>query len=76
MAGIPRLRQLIVRLCPVAENWIKLKRGGDVLAIPSVVSLRKHFRGLEEVILRGMLRKYEDFLRAELMGPRKVSVAS
>lgn len=69
LAAMPRLRKVTVRLTPLRPN----RRKEDMLKIPSVVSLRKHIRGLEELVIHGPLENCEDVLRAELMGPRKVS---
>jgi hypothetical protein len=69
LATMPRLRKLIVRLTPLRVY----RRKGNILKVPSVVSLRKHVRGLEELVVHGPLEICEDVLRAELMGPREVS---
>lgn len=73
LASMPRLRGLVIRLCPFAERWRKSEGEGSVLAIPSVVSLRNHFRGLRELVVHGILEEYEGLLGAELMGTRKAS---
>lgn len=73
LASMPRLRKLVICLSPVA-GWRRKSEGEvDVLSIPSVASLRKHVRGLKELVVHGMLKELEDILRAELMGPRKMS---
>jgi len=69
LASMPRLRKLIARLTPLRVY----SRKESILKVPSVVSLRKHVRGLEELVVCGPLEKCEDVLRAELMGPREVS---
>jgi hypothetical protein len=69
LATMPRLRKLSVRLTPLRPNREK----ESILKVPSVVSLRKHIRGLEELVIRGPLECCEHVLRLELMGPRKVS---
>jgi hypothetical protein len=69
LATMPRLRKLTVRLTPLKGYG----RKEDMLKIPNVVSLRRHVRGLEELIVHGPLGICEDVLRAELVGPRKVS---
>ena len=69
LAAMPLLRKLTVRLTPLRPN----RRKEDILRIPSVVSLRQHVRNLEELVIHGPLENCEDILRAELMGPRKVS---
>jgi hypothetical protein len=68
LATMPRLRKLIVRLTPLRVY----SRKESILKVPSVVSLRKHVRGLEELVICGPLGNCEDVLRAELMGPREV----
>jgi hypothetical protein len=72
LAAMPRLCKLIVRLTPLRPN----RRKENILEIPSVVSLRRHVRGLEELIVHGPLECCEDVLRAELMGPQKMSRVS
>ena len=63
LATMPRLRRLIVRLTP-----LRAYRDKEVmLKVPSVVSLRKHVRGLEELVIHGPLKRCEDVLRSELM---------
>lgn len=69
LAAMPLLRKLTVRLTPLRPN----RRMEDILRIPSVVSLRQHVCNLEELVIHGPLENCEDVLRAELMGPRKVS---
>jgi hypothetical protein len=69
LATMPRLRKLIVRLTPLRVY----SRKEGILKVPSVVSLRKHVRGLEELVIYGPLENCEDVLRAELMGSREVS---
>ena len=69
LATMPRLRKLIVRLTPLRVY----SRKENILKVPSVVSLRKHVRGLEELVICGPLENCEDVLRAELMGSREVS---
>ena len=72
LASMPRLRSLIVRLTPLRPY--RNKEG--ILKVPGVASLRRHVRGLEELVICGPLQKCDDVLRAELVGPRKVLGAS
>lgn len=72
LASMPRLRSLTVRLTPLRPY--RSKEG--IFKVPGVASLRRHVRGLEELVVRGPLEKCEDVFRAELMGPRKVSGVS
>ncbi|KAM0711730.1 hypothetical protein Q7P35_001098 [Cladosporium inversicolor] len=69
LASMPRLRKLIVRLTPLRAYGSK----EGMLNLPSVVSLRRHVRGLKELVVHGPLQHCEDVLRADLVGPRKVS---
>jgi hypothetical protein len=69
---MPRLRKLIVRLTPLRVY----SRKENILKVPGVVSLRRHVRGLEELVICGPLEICEDVLRAELMSPRTVLGAS
>lgn len=67
LATMPRLRKLIVRLTPLRSYRSK----ESIMKVPGVVSLRKHFRGLEELIICGPLELCENVLRSELMCPHK-----
>lgn len=69
LATMPRLRKMIVRLTPLRAYNIK----EGLLEVPIVASLRRHIRGLKELVVHGPLQGCEDVLRAELMGPRDVS---
>ena len=71
LAGMPRLRKLVVCLTRIPQGWKKCKREHDLWVVPGIMSVRKHVRGLRELVVHGVLEEYEDSLRAELMGPRQ-----
>jgi hypothetical protein len=73
LAALPRLRKLIVHLMPLSPVARFTRAQLDT---PSVASLRRHVRGLEELVVHDLVEGCKDVLRAELVGARKVSAVS